>query len=34
MLKSLTGVVEHGLFIGLASEALIATPSGVVTLKA
>ena len=33
MLKSLTGVVEHGLFIGLASEALIATPSGVVTLK-
>ena len=34
LLKSLTGVVEHGLFIGLASEALIATPSGVVTLKA
>jgi ribose 5-phosphate isomerase A len=34
MLKSLTGVVEHGLFIGLAFEALIATPSGVVTVKA
>ncbi len=33
LLKSLTGVVEHGLFIGLASEALIATPSGVVTLR-
>ena len=33
LLKSLTGVVEHGLFIGLASEALIATPSGVVTFK-
>ena len=33
MLKSLTGVVEHGLFIGLASEALIATPSGVLSLK-
>jgi len=33
LLKSLTGVVEHGLFIGLASEALIVTPSGVVTLK-
>ena len=34
LLKSLTGVVEHGLFIGLASEALIATPSGVVTSNA
>ena len=33
LLKSLTGVVEHGLFIGLASEALIATPSGVVTAE-
>jgi ribose 5-phosphate isomerase A len=33
MLKSLTGVVEHGLFIGLASEALIGAPSGVITLK-
>jgi ribose 5-phosphate isomerase A len=28
-LKAITGVVEHGLFLGLASEALIGTPSGV-----
>ncbi len=28
-LKAITGVVEHGLFIGLAAEALIATPIGV-----
>jgi len=28
-LKSLTGVVEHGLFLGLACEALIGTPDGV-----
>ena len=28
-LKAITGVVEHGLFIGLAAEALIATPAGV-----
>jgi len=28
-LKALTGVVEHGLFLGLASEALIGTSSGV-----
>jgi ribose 5-phosphate isomerase A len=28
-LKSLTGVVEHGLFLGLADEALIGTDSGV-----
>ena len=28
-LKALTGVVEHGLFTGLASEALIGEPSGV-----
>jgi ribose 5-phosphate isomerase A len=28
-LKRLTGVVEHGLFLGLASQALIATESGV-----
>ena len=34
LLKSLTGVVEHGLFIGLAGEALIAGPGGVTTLKA
>ena len=33
LLKSLTGVVEHGLFIGLAERALIATADGVVTLK-
>jgi len=29
-LKSLTGVVEHGLFLGLADEALIGTDDGVV----
>jgi ribose 5-phosphate isomerase A len=28
-LKGLTGVVEHGLFLALASEALIGTPTGV-----
>lgn len=28
-LKSVTGVVEHGLFLDLAEEALIGTPSGV-----
>jgi ribose 5-phosphate isomerase A len=28
-LKRITGVVEHGLFLGLASEALIGTPDGV-----
>ena len=28
-LKAVTGVVEHGLFLGLASEALIATERGV-----
>lgn len=28
-LKAITGVVDHGLFIGLASDALIGTPSGV-----
>jgi ribose 5-phosphate isomerase A len=28
-LKALTGVVEHGLFLGLASEALIGAPNGV-----
>lgn len=31
-LKSLTGVVEHGLFLGLAERALIGTPDGVLTL--
>jgi ribose 5-phosphate isomerase A len=31
-LKGLTGVVEHGLFLGLAERALIGTDSGVTTL--
>ena len=31
-LKSITGVVEHGLFLGLAEQALIGTDDGVVTL--
>ncbi|HEY2051284.1 MAG TPA: ribose-5-phosphate isomerase RpiA [Caulobacteraceae bacterium] len=31
-LKRLTGVVEHGLFVGLAERALVATPTGVDTL--
>ncbi len=31
-LKAITGVVEHGLFIGLASEALIGNDQGVVRL--
>jgi ribose 5-phosphate isomerase A len=31
-LKRLTGVVEHGLFLGLAERALIAGPGGVETL--
>ena len=31
-LKAVTGVVEHGLFIGLAERALLATDEGVVTL--
>jgi ribose 5-phosphate isomerase A len=31
-LKRLTGVVEHGLFLGLAERALVATPDGVDTL--
>ena len=31
-LKSLTGVVDHGLFLGLADEALIGTDQGVVRL--
>lgn len=33
-LKSLTGVVDHGLFIGLAERALIAGPDGVETILA
>jgi ribose 5-phosphate isomerase A len=31
-LKQITGVVEHGLFLGLAERALIGAPDGVVTL--
>ena len=31
-LKSLTGVVEHGLFLDLAEEAIIGTDAGVETL--
>jgi ribose 5-phosphate isomerase A len=31
-LKSVTGVVDHGLFLGLAERALIATETGVVTV--
>ena len=31
-LKGLTGVIEHGLFLGLAERALIGTDSGVTTL--
>jgi ribose 5-phosphate isomerase A len=32
-LDSIVGVVEHGLFIGIASEALVAGPNGVRTLR-
>jgi ribose 5-phosphate isomerase A len=31
-LKAVTGVVEHGLFLGLAEQALIGTDAGVITL--
>jgi ribose 5-phosphate isomerase A len=31
-LKSVTGVVDHGLFLGLAERALIATDTGVDTV--
>jgi len=31
-LKNLTGVVEHGLFLGLADRALVGTDHGVITL--
>jgi ribose 5-phosphate isomerase A len=31
-LKSVTGVVDHGLFLGLAERALVATDQGVITL--
>jgi len=33
-LKSITGVVEHGLFLGLAQRALVGTDEGVVTVTA
>jgi ribose 5-phosphate isomerase A len=33
ILKSVTGVVEHGLFLDIADLALIATPQGVQTLE-
>ena len=32
-LKSVTGVVEHGLFLDLADQALIGTANGVTTLE-
>jgi ribose 5-phosphate isomerase A len=32
-LKSVTGVVEHGLFLDLADQALVGTPDGVVALE-
>jgi ribose 5-phosphate isomerase A len=32
-LKSVTGVVDHGLFLDLADQALIGTPQGVTTLE-
>jgi ribose 5-phosphate isomerase A len=31
-IKAVTGVVDHGLFLGMAERALIGTPDGVVTL--
>ncbi len=32
-LKGVCGVVEHGLFIGMAQQAIIATPTGIETLN-
>jgi ribose 5-phosphate isomerase A len=32
-LKSVTGVVDHGLFLDLADQALVGTPDGVLTLE-
>jgi ribose 5-phosphate isomerase A len=32
-LKSVTGVVDHGLFLDLADQALIGTPDGVITFE-
>jgi ribose 5-phosphate isomerase len=33
-IKATVGVVEHGLFLGLASEALLGTPDGEVEVIA
>ena len=33
-IKAITGVVEHGLFIGMAQRAILATASGIETLSA
>ena len=33
-IKSMTGVVEHGLFLGLASVAIIAGPQGARIIEA
>jgi ribose 5-phosphate isomerase A len=33
LIKSQPGVIEHGLFLGMASEAIIASTEGVVSLK-
>jgi ribose 5-phosphate isomerase A len=33
-LKGLLGVVEHGLFVGLAERAIVASNTGIVVLKA
>lgn len=32
-LKSVTGVVDHGLFLDLADQALVGTPQGVITVE-
>jgi ribose 5-phosphate isomerase A len=34
MLDIIPGVVEHGLFIGIADEAILAGPEGVAELRA
>jgi ribose 5-phosphate isomerase A len=33
MLKSVTGVVDHGLFLDIADEALVGTDAGVLRLE-
>ena len=33
-IKSITGVVEHGLFLGLASVAVVAGPAGARVISA